>query len=141
MLVTTFWCKKIGTQKILKTTLFQDKLYSLKALAHYFTVLIHLATWRAAKLDIFTHFTSTNLPWCSLNSLTYAQSIYMPSCFLWVLNHSPDRTSLYYRCPKIFLYLPESISSSRFVSHRARMSGEFDSREDLQVWIFVKLCF
>ena len=82
MLVTTFWCEKIGTQKILKTTLFQDKLYSLKALAHYFTVLIHLATWRAAKLDIFTHFTSTNLPWCSLNSLTYAQSIYIcPAAF------------------------------------------------------------
>ena len=26
--------------------------------------------------------------------------------------------------------LPESIESSRFVSHRARMSGEFDSRKD-----------
>ena len=28
--------------------------------------------------------------------------------------------------------LPESIESSRFVSHRARMSGEFDSRKDSQ---------
>ena len=28
--------------------------------------------------------------------------------------------------------LPESIESSRFVSHRARMSGEFDPRKDLQ---------
>ena len=26
--------------------------------------------------------------------------------------------------------LPESIQSSRFVSHRAKMSGEFDSRKD-----------
>ena len=28
--------------------------------------------------------------------------------------------------------MPESIESSRFVSHRARMSGQFDSRKDLQ---------
>ena len=28
--------------------------------------------------------------------------------------------------------LPESIESSRFVSHRERMSGEFDSRKDSQ---------
>ena len=28
--------------------------------------------------------------------------------------------------------LPESIESSRFVSHRARMSGEFDSRKASQ---------
>ena len=28
--------------------------------------------------------------------------------------------------------LPESIESSRFVSHRARMPGEFDSRKDSQ---------
>ena len=26
--------------------------------------------------------------------------------------------------------LPESIESSKFVSHRARMSGEFDTRKD-----------
>ena len=45
--------------------------------------------------------------------------------------------------------LPESIVESfRFVSHRARMSGEFDSRKDLQSTkferrpqIFVKLSF
>ena len=44
--------------------------------------------------------------------------------------------------------LPESIESSRFISHRARMSGEFDSRKDLQSLnfkrrpqIFVKLSF
>ena len=42
-----------------------SKLYSLKAHAHCFTALIYLATWRAAKLGIFTHFTSTNLPRCS----------------------------------------------------------------------------
>ena len=28
--------------------------------------------------------------------------------------------------------LPESVELSRFVSHRARMSGEFDSRKDSQ---------
>ena len=28
--------------------------------------------------------------------------------------------------------LPESIESSRFVSHRMRMLGEFDSRKDSQ---------
>ena len=44
--------------------------------------------------------------------------------------------------------LPESIESSRFVSHRARLSGEFDSRKDSQSTkfeqrpqIFVKLSF
>ena len=44
--------------------------------------------------------------------------------------------------------LPESIESSRFDSHRARMSGEFDSRKDSQSTkfeqrpqIFVKLSF
>ena len=43
---------------------------------------------------------------------------------------------------------PESTESSRFVSHRARMSGEFDSRKDSQSakfeqrpQIFVKLSF
>ena len=44
--------------------------------------------------------------------------------------------------------LPESIESSRFVSQRARISGEFDSRKDSQSTkfeqrpqIFVKLSF
>ena len=44
--------------------------------------------------------------------------------------------------------LPESIESSRFVSDRARMSGEFDSRKDSQSaeferkpLIFAKLSF
>ena len=44
--------------------------------------------------------------------------------------------------------MPESIESSRFVSCRARMSGEFDSRKDLQSkklerrpQIFVQLSF
>ena len=44
--------------------------------------------------------------------------------------------------------MPESIQSSRFVSHRARTSGEFDSRKDSQSTnfeqrpqIFVKLSF
>ena len=44
--------------------------------------------------------------------------------------------------------MPESIESSRFVSHRARMSGEFDSRKESQSTklegrpqIFTKLSF
>ena len=44
--------------------------------------------------------------------------------------------------------LPQSIESSRFVSHRERISGEFDSRKDSQStefeqrpWIFAKLSF
>ena len=44
--------------------------------------------------------------------------------------------------------LPESTESSRFISHRARMSGKFDSRKDSQsrnferrTQIFVKLSF
>ena len=44
--------------------------------------------------------------------------------------------------------LPESIKSSKFDSHRARMSGEFDSRKyshstklEQRPWIFVKLSF
>ena len=41
--------------------------------SHCFTVLIYLATWRAAKLGIFSHFMFANLPWCSqsMNSLIY----------------------------------------------------------------------
>ena len=44
--------------------------------------------------------------------------------------------------------MPESIESSKFVSHRARMSGEFDSRNDSHSTkleerprVFVKLSF
>ena len=44
--------------------------------------------------------------------------------------------------------MPESVESSRFVSNTVRMSGEFDSRKDLQsakferrTRIFVKLSF
>ena len=59
MMVTAFGCKKIGVQK--KKNFFQDKFYSLKAHAHYFTILIYLATWRTAKCGIFIHFTFTNL--------------------------------------------------------------------------------
>ena len=56
-------------------------LYPLKAHAHYFTVFIYLETWRGAKLGIFTHFTFTNLPWCSqsMNSLIYVYSMQIPS--------------------------------------------------------------
>ena len=56
-------------------------LYPLKAHEHYFTVLIYLETWRGAKTGVFTHFTFTNLPWCSqiMNSLIYVYSILIPS--------------------------------------------------------------
>ena len=67
MLVTTFGHKKISVQK-LKTSFFQDKFYSLKAHAHYFTVLIYLATWGAVNFGIFSHFMSTNLSQCSQSS-------------------------------------------------------------------------
>ena len=89
--------------KILKNNFFfQDRFYPSKAHAHYFTVLIYLTTWRAAKLGIFTHFMFTNLSRCSqsINSLIYVYSMQIPSYFLWVLDHSRDRTSLYYRRPK-----------------------------------------
>ena len=52
----------------------QHNFYSQhKAHAHYFTVLVYLATWRAAKLGIFTHAMSIKLPQCSqsINSLMY----------------------------------------------------------------------
>ena len=60
MLVNTFELNNIGAK-------------NNKAHAHYFTVFICLATWRAAKLGICTHFTSTNLPQCSqsVTSLMY----------------------------------------------------------------------
>ena len=67
----------LGTKKSApknqKTIFFQNRFYSLKAHAHYFTVLIYLVTWRAAKLCIFTNFISINLPRCSqsINSLKY----------------------------------------------------------------------
>ena len=44
--------------------------------------------------------------------------------------------------------MPESIESSGFVSHRARISGEFDSMKDSQStkfeqrpWMFIKISF
>ena len=96
------------TPKKKKKPFFQDKFNSLKAHAHYFTVLIYLATSRAAKLGKFTHFTFTNLPQCSqsINSLTYVYSIQIPSCFFWKLSHIHDHTFLYYHHPKHFLYYP-----------------------------------
>ena len=59
--------------KKLKNNIFQEKFYSLKAYAHYFTVLVYLATWRAAKLGIFTCFTFRNLSQCrqNISSLIY----------------------------------------------------------------------
>ena len=50
---------------------------------------MYLEPW-AAKLGIFIHFMFTNLPQCSqsINSLIYVYSIQIPSCFLWVPDHS-----------------------------------------------------
>ena len=44
MSMTAFGRSKIGAKKIKKQFFFQDKFYSLKAHAHYFTVYICLAT-------------------------------------------------------------------------------------------------
>ena len=56
-----------------------------------------------SKLDIFTHFTFTNLPWCSqsMNSLIYVYSIQIPS---W--SQTWSRLSALLRPPKKFLYHP-----------------------------------
>ena len=103
------WWLLLGARKLapkkLKNNLFQDRFYSLKAHAHYFTVFIYLATWRAAKFGIFTHM-FTNLPRCSqsMNSLIYIYSIQIPSYFLWVFDHSHGHTVSCYCCPKKFLH-------------------------------------
>ena len=49
------------------------ELLLIKAHPSYFTVLIYLATSRAARLGIFTHFRFVNIPHCrqSINSLLY----------------------------------------------------------------------
>ena len=57
----------------------------------------------------------TNLPRCSksINSLIYLYSIQIPSCFLWVLDHSGDHTFLYNQCPEQFSVLtPDWLSWS-----------------------------
>ena len=126
-LVTTFGSDKIDTQKIKNNFFCQDKFYSLKAHAHYFTVFIYLATWRAAKLGIFTHFTLTNLPRCSqsMNSLIYVYSIQIPSCFLWELD-------LLYTTPaqKKFLYYPLP-TVCRFFSRKEK-DCTLDCKENLR---------
>ena len=68
-----FWARQNRRSKIFKKFVFQGKFCSFKAHAYYFTVLIYVATWRAAKLGIFTHSTSINLPLRSqsINSLMY----------------------------------------------------------------------
>ena len=65
------WWLLLGATKL--AIFSQHNFHSLKAHAHYFTVLVYLATWRAAKLGIFTHFMSIKLPQCnqSINSLMY----------------------------------------------------------------------
>ena len=79
------------TPKKLKNNFSQDKFYSLKAHAHYFTAFIYLATWKATKFGIFTYFMFINLPRCSqsMNSLICVYSIQIPSIeFSWVLDSS-----------------------------------------------------
>ena len=61
-----FWAQQNRHPKKVKNIFFQHKFSSLKAHAHYFTVLIYFAIWRAAKVGIFTHFTSINLPQCDV---------------------------------------------------------------------------
>ena len=78
-----FWARENQCPKNKKTIFFQDKFYSFKAYAHYFSF-IYLATWRTATLGIFIHFMFTNLPRCSQsrNSLIYVYTTQIPSCFL-----------------------------------------------------------
>ena len=45
-----FWVRENRRLKNQKNIFFQDKFYSLKALAHYFAVFIYLPTWKSAKL-------------------------------------------------------------------------------------------
>ena len=96
-----------SASKNFKNIFFQDKFYS-KAHPYYFPVLIYVATWRAAEIDIFTHSRFINLLQYrqSINSLMYVYCT-DPSCFLWALDHSRDDTSLYYRHPlKNFCIIP-----------------------------------
>ena len=92
-----------------KNNFFQDKFYSLMAHAHYFTVLIYLANCRAAKIGIFTHFTSTNLPQCSqsINSLIYVNSVQIHGCSLWVLDQSRITLLCTTVTQKSFLHYPQ----------------------------------
>ena len=89
--------------KKLKTSFFQDKLYSLKARAHYCTALIYITTKIAAELGIFTHFT----PKTYSDYLKHQRSyIYYMYTIHRVLDQSRGRTSSYYRRPKQFAVLP-----------------------------------
>ena len=80
--------------------------YSLKAHAHYFTIIICLAPWRADKLGICTHFTSINLPQCSqsiksLMYVYYTNPHLFYECLILVVI-----TSSYYHCPRKNYVLP-----------------------------------
>ena len=84
------WARENRRPKI-KFFFFFGKFYSLKAHAHCLAVFIYLATWRTAKLSIFTSFTFTILPRYSLsvNSLINAYSIQIFCYFLCVLQLLP----------------------------------------------------
>ena len=105
------WWPLLGTTKLVPKKLknnFFPIFYSLKAHAHYFTILMYLETWRGAKLGIFTHFTFTNIPWCnqSMNSLIYVYTLYTDPQLI-----TDMITSLYYGHPKKFSVLPPDGSS------------------------------
>ena len=126
--MTAFGSEKIGAQKIIKQFFFfQNNFYSLKAHAYYFTVIIYLAPCRAAKLDIFTHFIFTNIGIrCgqSINSLIYVYSIQVPSCFLWMLDHTRDCTSSYYHPSSKKISVLPPVKIFRRLWTNLGMSGE-----------------
>ena len=104
------WWPLLGLTKSaprsLKTIFFQNMFYSLKAHAHYFTIIICLAPWRADKLGICTHFTSINLPQCSqsiksLMYVYYTNPHLFYECLILVVI-----TSSYYHCPRKNCVLP-----------------------------------
>ena len=94
-----FWARKNWHPKNLKIIFFQDKLYSLEAYVYEFTVLIYLATWRAAKRSVLTHFTFANLPRYS-QSINSLYPIQIRSWLFMSAWSRRDRTSSYCCHPK-----------------------------------------
>ena len=123
--VDHFWARENWHPKIKKQFL-QDKLYSLNAHAHYFTVFIYVATWRAAKLGILPILHSqTNPDVAKTQTLTYVYSMQVLNCFLWVPDHNNDHTSLYYGHPKKFSVLPPEHKHMVVTKHmNFRVSGQ-----------------
>ena len=119
-----------------------DKLYSLKAHANYFTILIYFAAWKAAKLGIFfIHFTFINLSWCnqSINSLIYVYILYTNPWLLFMSAWSQSWSHFLILTPskKFFLYyllttnfpffqktIPQKIECCFYIMH-VEFSGSF----------------